>query len=356
MLARITGHGEYRVHGNSIMSNAIPSFSTGAEGMRVCHREFISDVGGSVLFNNTSNPINPGLPNLFPWLSTIAAGFEEYKLHGLVFEYRPTSGTAVSSSSAALGTVIMATNYDVLDPAFISKQAMESYEYSSQTVPCSAVLHPVECASRTRPLEVQYVRTGAVPAGADARMYDIGTFQLATVGMQSAYTVGELWVTYDVSFHKPRISPLATAGDSNVLFWQSSGSGLGLASGVYLSTASATSTLPGIAFSSNSFLLPKSGTYLLSWGGSLSAGVITSSLGVALGANCTFSSKFLIGSGAATSSFSVFSSSGQTYSGVAEVSVTSDGTGAANTVTLSGLAGGTTGSMNFIITCLPYGG
>lgn len=49
------------------------------------------------------------------------------------------------------------------------------------------------------------VRTGDVPSGGTQQLYDVGLFNYATVGMQSAYTVGELWVTYDVQFLKPRL-------------------------------------------------------------------------------------------------------------------------------------------------------
>lgn len=206
MIARITGFGDYKVERNSVSNgNSVPTFRSGGEGMRICHREFLSDVMGSVGFSNTVYPLNPGLITTFPWLSLLAANFEEYDFHGLVFEYRPSSGTAVSATSSALGIVILATDYDAANVPFTNKQQMESYEFSTSTVPFTACIHPVECARGRNVLNNLYTRTGSIPVNTDIRMYDAGNFQIAAVGMQSAYTVGELWVSYDVSLNKPRL-------------------------------------------------------------------------------------------------------------------------------------------------------
>jgi hypothetical protein len=183
-------------------------------GVEICHREFITDVTGSTAFSINNYNINPGLSNVFPWLASVTQNFEEYEMKGLVFEYRPSSGSAVSSTSSALGTVIMATDYNVISPNFVNKQQMESYEFSTSVVPFNPALHPVECAPGSNPIKTLYVRDTAVPDGADARMYDLGNFQIATVGMQSAYTVGELWVTYHLLLKKPR-SLATTVGLGN---------------------------------------------------------------------------------------------------------------------------------------------
>lgn len=186
------------------MGQTIPSFRQSGGGVEICHREFIIDITGSTAFNLLNYFINPGLSNIFPWLSAVAENFEEYEMKGLVFEFRPTSGSAVSSTSSALGTVILATDYNVLSPNFINKQQMESYEFSTSVVPFNAAMHPVECAPNANPLRNLYIRSTAIQTDADARMYDLGNFQIATVGMQSSYVVGELWVTYHVLLKKPR--------------------------------------------------------------------------------------------------------------------------------------------------------
>lgn len=207
LVANVTGYGDYKVNRNSLVTGSpVPTFREGGDGVVISHREFLTNVAGSVAFALTSFRINPGLVTTFPWLSRLAQNFEEYEMEGLLFQYRPTSGSAVSSTSSALGAVIMATDYDVLNPNFATKQQMESYQYSTSTVPFAALLHPVECARRKNVLDNLYVRSSAPPAEADPRMYDLGNFQIATEGMQTVYTVGELWVTYHVRFRKPRLS------------------------------------------------------------------------------------------------------------------------------------------------------
>lgn len=206
LISHITGYGDYKVSKNTVSNgNSVPTFRNGGDGMSVCHREFLTDITGSILFVNTSYSINPGLVSVFPWLSLLAADFEEYEMRGLVFEYRPSSGTAVSSTSSALGVVILATDYDALNTHFSNKQQMESYEYATSSVPFTACIHPVECARNKNVLNNMYVRTLPVPSGGDVRLYDMGNFQIATQGMQSAYVIGELWISYDVVFRKPRL-------------------------------------------------------------------------------------------------------------------------------------------------------
>lgn len=204
----ITGRGDYKVSSNSLVeSGAPPSFIRDGSGFRVRHREYIRDVvSPGAGFNNYPLPINPGLPETFPWLSSIAANFEEYELHGLVFEFRTLSAVAVSSTNTALGAVVLATNYDPYDPAFQNKQQMEAYEFSCSGPPCHSLLHPVECAPRQTATPIKYVRTnGLVVPGGDLRLYDQGLFQIATVGQQAASNIGELWVSYDVKFLKPKL-------------------------------------------------------------------------------------------------------------------------------------------------------
>lgn len=186
-------------------SNTVPTFMSTENGMRVAHREFLTNVTGSVDFIiRDFFQINPGLSETFPWLSTVADCFELYRLHGLVFEYRPTS-SAIGGTNPALGAVVLATQYDVFEPPFASKQEAESYQFSTSIVPASQGIHPVECANHQNIVEVLKVRSGAVPQGATPQLYDRGITSLCVAGMQSAYVTGELWISYDVEFLRPRL-------------------------------------------------------------------------------------------------------------------------------------------------------
>lgn len=204
----ITGRGDYKVHKNSLinMGTKVPTFNDGLRATIVTHREFLGDITGSTNFVNRVYPINAGMIGSYPWLQALAQNYEQYRIHGQVYQFKSTSANAVDSTNTALGTVVMCTEYDSTRPDFTSKMAMENHVYCTSTKPSQDMLHPVECAPSDTTLELLYTRTGAIPANADIRMYDLGKFQLATVGMQAAAVIGELWCTYEIELLKPKLS------------------------------------------------------------------------------------------------------------------------------------------------------
>jgi len=223
LLSRITGMGDYKINNLSVRSNSFltrglqpPVFGSGTALTRICYREYLGDVVTSATpgaFQIASYPLNPGQSATFPWLSTMAALFQEYRLVGMVFEYKTTSGPIGNlggSGSTALGAVIMATQYNAYDAPFANKQAMEEEEFAVSVVPSASQLHMIECAPNQTPFVEKYVRTGA-PVG-DLRMSDLGTFSIATSGCPfPSNAVGELWVSYDVELYKPRLGVAASS-------------------------------------------------------------------------------------------------------------------------------------------------
>ncbi len=205
LLGKITGMGDYKVNANTLMTNnGPPVFGNGSGSVRVRHREFLCDVTSSTAFSAIEYTINPGNSTTFPWLSSVASAYEQYSFKGLIFEFRSTSATAVSSTNTALGTLVMSTNYDVNDPPFADKRSMEAYLYTVSTVPSRDIIHPVECKPGLNVLTNYYINHESTPpADTDARFYDMGKMTLATTGMQAASTIGELWVSYDVVLSKP---------------------------------------------------------------------------------------------------------------------------------------------------------
>jgi hypothetical protein len=165
-------------------------------------------VSGSSLFTNQSFALNPTDVNTFPWLSKIADLFDQWEPHGIVFEFHTTSST-FNGTSQALGAVIMATDYDINDPAYPSKQIMENADYACSSVPSSNLLHGVECDPKERPLDVMYT----TPRAGQLNFSTLGNFQIATAGCSTAgTTLGELWVSYDITFYKKQL--VSTAQNS----------------------------------------------------------------------------------------------------------------------------------------------
>ena len=215
-ITMIRGQGDYDISGiqhNALlgkMSPTIPQFSNGLNGsIEICHREYLTDILSTTDFKNLSFSINPALPSTFPWLSKIAANFEQYQIDGLIFEFKSGSSDALNSTNTALGYVVMATEYNSLAPVYQNKLEMENAIFAVSTKPSLSCIHAVECAPNQSPLNILYTRTGFENIGAsDVRLYDLGKFNLATVGMQAiGANIGELFVSYKIKLFKSRFIP-----------------------------------------------------------------------------------------------------------------------------------------------------
>jgi len=214
LLGKVTGLGDYKVRSNTLLTGGLSppeiSNSSSKGAVVVRHREYISDVSSSQAFTPTVYPINPGVVTTFPWLSQVAANYEEYIIRGMIFEFKSTSSDAIlaAGGTQALGTVIMATQYDVYNPTFLDKISMENYQFANSSKPSESFLHAIECQPKQTPTDELYVRsTLAIITGADKRLYDFGNFTIATQGQQAtAGILGELWCTYEIELYKPKNS------------------------------------------------------------------------------------------------------------------------------------------------------
>lgn len=206
-IGSIFGSGDYQMVGQSpkynILSGQIPKFSSTRATNVVCHREYLGDIMGTTAFNLTSYPLNPGVSTTFPWLSQIATSYQQYKFHGLVFEFRPLITDFVTGG--APGVVVMATNYNSDDTPYINKQQMENSEFAVSVKPTERLMHMIECDVRQTPISELYVRNNTLPVGVDKKLYDWGSFQFATQA-NPIQNLGELWVSYCVEFFKPELS------------------------------------------------------------------------------------------------------------------------------------------------------
>jgi len=218
VIGKLFGSGSYMLGSNTLQSNAVPEFALSHKGNEFAHREFVADIfsgpafdgsGTATAFNNRQFVINPADEALFPWIQQLAENYEVYEFLGLIFEFIPSSGNAVSSTNAALGTVIMATQYNSLDAPFTTKRQMESYEFATSTVPSKAMIHPVECARGENALETLYINNpGAQTNIGDPRFANLGILNIATIGQQALKAnLGELWVSAHVRFKRPRLAP-----------------------------------------------------------------------------------------------------------------------------------------------------
>lgn len=195
---------------NQLIAGGNAPIAVNTEGDRTgdinfAHTEFVGNVvANQTSFENRSYAINPGLASTFPFLSQIARNFTLYEFHGLIFEFRPTSGE-FGGNSNALGKVIMVTNYDPDGSNFTDSVSMENYDYATATKPSLTARHGVETAPQQQALRMNYIRTSD-NVSRDKIFTDVGNFQIATEGVPNTGILGELWVTYRVKLSRSLLS------------------------------------------------------------------------------------------------------------------------------------------------------
>lgn len=223
------GRGEYSGPvTNSLISGSdvsVPTMEGGDEigSVVISHKEFLGNITGSISFENSSFQLNPGLVSTFPWLSQLAVNYEEYSFEQLMFTY--VSLLSEATASGAVGSVIMTTNYNAGNPAFVATTDMLNNVGTVSARPTdSPIIHGVECDDEKNILPSYYVRVGAVPTGQDIKTYDQGLFQIATEGMPADNQLqGQLWVSYQITLRKPKLFTAAGKGILCDMFKSSAG-------------------------------------------------------------------------------------------------------------------------------------
>lgn len=180
-----------------------PQFRNDGKTCIIKHRELLDTVNGTVAFTNGRiYAMNPGLAASFPWLSSIAAQWEQYRFVNLCYHYIPRCSTTKT------GSVMLIPDYDTLDSAPATERQASTYleaidDASWKEIRChlkSSALHPMG--------PKKFVRTG--PVSSDLKTYDGGRFYLSTVGQDNTDAIGKLWVEYEVHFFVPQTQGTGT--------------------------------------------------------------------------------------------------------------------------------------------------
>jgi hypothetical protein len=216
-----SGSGAYKVKSNSLMgaldmTGTVPKVRNlqKGEAFVLSHREFLKDIvsgdfeDGTELTNFTLEKfsLNPANPDLFPWLSVIAGNFQEYKVTGMLVEFKTTCSDL--STTLSLGTVILTADYNVLADAPINKQTMENMENAGSCKPSCSLIMPIECKSSLTSISNHLFVGPLDAADGDLRLYDHCNIFFASAGIpRASVTIGELWITYEIAFYKPKMLP-----------------------------------------------------------------------------------------------------------------------------------------------------
>jgi len=173
----------------------------------------------------------------------------------------------------------------------------------------------------------------AAPANSTSKFYDLGQFQVAINGCQAASPMGELWVEHEWTLiRRKQETPLG----QQTLFAHvvESPAGTAATTTAYLGTGGgalrANSTIP-VVTTNTTFTMPTIGTFLVAVGFTGSVGSVPS-----LGAGSALTKLSILVDNLATS---IATFSGNNTSIFEVITVASAGTGAANTVTFTGVTG-----------------
>lgn len=178
------------------------------------HREYVGDVlssasntSGSSSFSLLPLYINPGNPQLFPWGSTIALNYSNFRFRAIKFEFISTSATALSSTNTALGLVFGRTQGDsTIAPDVNSLQMLNSHG-THKANPSQSWQYVVDCSKSAGAMGTtsQVATPDALPSNQDSRLYyPNGFFEIASQGMQANnVNLGQLYVTYVVDLIRP---------------------------------------------------------------------------------------------------------------------------------------------------------
>jgi hypothetical protein len=255
LLSQVTGFGQYNITSNSLINrngqppttNAL-TFQSTNEGVRIRGREFLGEIRGdnTGAFRIQGYRINPGDPSTFPRLYTLAACFDQYRMHGMIFRYTSNSGE-FNGDNQSLGAVIMATEYDVSDPIPGDRSRMQNMEYSCSDKPSNGLEHGIECDPHQTTAGGLFTN-GVPPDVEDSnefKLYDLGTFYIATTGINTAAgepLLGTLEVEFDVEFIKMQMPDI---GNTVITAWTPLLTGSPPTEGINSSTEVAANVLSG---------------------------------------------------------------------------------------------------------------
>lgn len=229
-----TGRGMYKDTSANLLvaggAGTVAGFSSASDetgALTISHSEYVQDIyalASSEKFHVTALRLNPGLHATFPWLSQIAANYEEYELIQLLFTFESKISDQMGGSNGQVGSIIMFTDYGPDSALKTSKYTMLQGYAAGDALLTNNLVHGVECdPAKLHGDGHKFVRTRRVDGSLND--YDLGILQLGVSGTPATLAnqiVGQLHVTYTVKLMKPRIySALALATDQDI--WSSNG-------------------------------------------------------------------------------------------------------------------------------------
>ncbi len=188
-------------------ASQIPSMHRSKGCTRISHREFFTDVAMTTAFTCRSYTVSPVSQSFLPWLATVARGFQEYRIMGLVVEFRSLAANAISGTNAGMGSITAAFNYDVYSIPPASKIQLSNQLFAVSCKPSENMMIPMECEPDEDVTKLLHISQGQ--NNLERHFYDFARLDVVTQGASAGYAgAGELWVTYDIMLFKPILTQI----------------------------------------------------------------------------------------------------------------------------------------------------
>jgi hypothetical protein len=183
-------------------------------GLVIRNQEFISYLYGNeagTTFDSVTYPINPGLWEICPLLSQIAANFHQYEMRSFVMHFETMLDAGViQSSTGQIGEISMFSHTDI-NAADYQNAAEFAQNGGVSSKVTSGCVCGVECDRRMLHglpnAGINFVRTGN-KNGVDNSEYDQARVQVAVVNtpdVLAGLPLGKLYCSYEIRLIKPRI-------------------------------------------------------------------------------------------------------------------------------------------------------
>jgi len=182
----------------------------------VRHREqvatLVGQTGNPANFGGFQLKLNPGDTTTFPYLSEIAAAYDEYRFTALRAEF------VTRTSTAQIGRVVISPDYNPKDPQPSTLRAAENMKDSADG---AVWQNPVSVlnVSRMHPNgRKKYIRHGPLVTNIDIEDYDVGTVSCLTDFNSSNTPLGELYLEYTVELTAEAVTSGLVLNDGPVAY------------------------------------------------------------------------------------------------------------------------------------------
>ena len=272
----------------------------GSRAFTVSHSEFLADLTAvDPGFEVTSYSINPAQSATFPWLSSLARNFDQYRIKSLLVRFESAAPATEN------GRVFMAFDYDPQDPVPASKGEFMSYRgATSDAVWTSGSVS----FNGPRLGKAFYTRAGQVVG--DVRLFDAANLLVSTSGVANGLLCGELYIDYTMELVNPQGSSACAAETYAAALFSSA-----LPGGISAVLAFCTSSNPAFAeiLNQSDFAIHTIGNYVVTIYNDVATGSPTTSTALGL--------TVLSGSGSAGLLTYGFTSNAQSQSFLLDVTV-----------------------------------